>query len=239
MKNKKIALCISGQARKYDISYKSLYENILKDNQVDIFIHTWKDYDIKSSDFGNGGYQYTMDDSKYDELLKLYNPKSYLLEDPITFEASGFKDPVWRQSLNNSLSMYYSIHKSISLVKDDYDYVIRTRFDLDYNKLPIDYSENEICIPKWYTDHRVQDKGYYDIFAIGSKNNMNIYSQVFSYLISYITLDQNFRNYLQNNYFEDSPLRNEYILKWHLLKNNIKVKELSCKEQKSEVGIIR
>ena len=37
MKNKKIALCISGQARKYDISYNTLYDNIIKDNKVDIF----------------------------------------------------------------------------------------------------------------------------------------------------------------------------------------------------------
>ena len=240
MKNKKIALCISGQARKYDISYNTLYDNIIKDNKVDIFFHTWKEYNIQSSDFGKGSYQYFMDDSKYDELLNLYNPKSYILEDPVIFESSGYKDPIWGQSLNNSLSMFYSIYKSISLVKDKYDYIIRARFDLNYNHLPLIYSKNEICIPKWYnSDYRVKDKGYYDIFAIGTQKNMKIYSQVFSNLISYITLDQDFIHFLKNDYFEDSPLRNEYILKWHLLKNEIKVKECECKINNPEVGIIR
>ena len=40
-------------------------------------------------------------------------------------------------------------------------------------------------------------------------------------------------------YSEDSPLRNEYLLKWHLVKNNIKVNELPTTEKRADVGLIR
>ncbi len=38
---------------------------------------------------------------------------------------------------------------------------------------------------------------------------------------------------------QDSPLRNEYLLKWHLVKNNILINELPTIEKKADVGLIR
>ena len=52
--------------------------------------------------------------------------------------------------------------------------------------------------------------------------------------------DQNFINYLQGGWpGQDSTLRNEYLLKWHLIKNNVKVFEHPTKFPNSSVGIIR
>ena len=38
----KIALCISGQPRSFEKGYEYHYKNIIENNDVDVFIHTWK-----------------------------------------------------------------------------------------------------------------------------------------------------------------------------------------------------
>ena len=69
---------------------------------------------------------------------------------------------------------------------------------------------------------------------------MITYSKVFCNVISYISNDQNYLKFLQGGWpGQDSPLRNEYLLKWHLLKNNIKVNELTTNNKSAAVGIIR
>jgi hypothetical protein len=136
--------------------------------------------------------------------------------------------------------MFYSIYKSFQLIEENYDYVIRTRFDVDYSNLNLEFPEEGIILPEWNTDIRVKSRGYYDVFALGKPEDMKVYSQVFSNVISYVTNDEDFINSLTGGWpGQDSPLRNEYLLKWHLLKNNIKVKELPTLEIKSDVGLIR
>ena len=170
----------------------------------------------------------------------MYRPKKYILEKPLVFDASGYKCPIWRQPLNNTLSMFYSIYKSIQLIEKQYDYVIRTRFDIDYSNFNLELPKKGIIIPEWNTDIRVKHRGFYDVFSIGSQYDMGIYSQVFSNTISYITNDEQFLNFLSGGWpGQDSPLRNEYLLKWHLIKNNIEVKTLPTLEIRADVGIIR
>jgi hypothetical protein len=136
--------------------------------------------------------------------------------------------------------MFYSIYKSIQLIEETYDYVIRTRFDIDYSKLNLELPQEGIILPEWNTDIRVKDRGYYDVFAIGKQQDMNIYSETFSNVISYITNDEQFLDSLSGGWpGQDSPLRNEYLLKWQLIKNNIKTKIIPTLEEKSDVGLIR
>jgi hypothetical protein len=136
--------------------------------------------------------------------------------------------------------MFYSIYKSIQLVGEEYDYIIRTRFDIDYSKFNLELPQEGIILPEWNTDIRVKDRGYYDVFAIGKQQDMNTYSEVFSNVISYVTNDEQLLYSLSGGWpGQDSPLRNEYLLKWHLIKNNIKVKIVPTLEEKSDVGLIR
>lgn len=236
----RIAICISGQPRNFKQSYTSLKEYFLNKYDCDVYFHTWKINNFESTNFGFGNNQYSLTNNDYNDLIQLYNPKKYILEQPITFDASGYKCPIWRQPLNNTLSMFYSIYKSIQLVEEEYDYVVRTRFDIDYSKFNLEFPEEGIILPEWNTDFRVKSRGYYDVFALGKQEDMIVYSQVFSNIISYITNDEDFLHFLTGEWpGQDSPLRNEYLLKWHLLKNNIKVKELSTLEIKADVGLIR
>lgn len=236
----KIAVCISGQPRNFKKSYTSLKSNFLDKYNCDIFFHSWKTSNFESTNFGGGNHQYNLSEKNYKELVNLYKPKNYILEQPITFDDSGYKCPIWRQPLNNTLSMYYSIYKSFQLVKSNYDYIIRTRFDLNYNDLNLAFPKEGITLQEWNTDIRVKHRGYYDAFAIGKQQDMITYSKVFCNVISYISNDQNYLKFLQGGWpGQDSPLRNEYLLKWHLLKNNIKVNELTTNNKSAAVGIIR
>lgn len=236
----KIAISISGQPRNFKESYASLKDIFLDKFDCDVYFHTWKSDSFESTDFGNGNVKYESSNSDYENLIKLFNPVDYIIETPILFDASGYKCPIWRQPLNNTLSMYYSIYKSFQLINSEYDYVIRTRFDIDYSKLNSTLPENGINIPEWNTDIRVKHRGYYDIFAVGNYGDMKVYSQTFSNVIRYVTGDSEFLDFLKGGWpTQDSPLRNEYLLKWHLLKNEIIVNELPTLEKSASIGIIR
>lgn len=236
----KIAICISGQARNFKQSYESLKTHLLDKYDCDIYFHTWKSINFESTNFGFGNNIYSLTDNDYKDLIQLYKPKNYIIEKPIVFDASEYKCPIWRQPLNNTLSMFHSIYKSIQLIEETYDYVIRTRFDLDYSKFNLELPQEGIILPEWNTDVRVKDRGHYDVFAIGKQQDMDVYSKVFSNIISYITNDEQFLNFLSGGWpGQDSPLRNEYLLKWHLVKNNIKTKIIPTLEEKSDVGLIR
>lgn len=236
----KIAICISGQARNFKQSYESLKTHLLDKYNCDIYFHTWKLTNFESTNFGFGNTKYSLIDNDYEDLIQLYKPKNYIIEKPIIFDASNYKCPIWRQPLNNTLSMFYSIYKSIQLVEETYDYIIRARFDIDYSKFNLELPQEGIILPEWNTDVRVKDRGYYDVFAIGKQQDMDVYSKVFSNIISYTTNDDQFLNFLSGGWpGQDSPLRNEYLLKWHLIRNNIKTKTIPTLEEKSDVGLIR
>ena len=236
----KIAICISGQARNFKQSYDSLKTYFLDKHDCDIYFHTWKTPNFESTNFGFGNTHYSLTDNDYNDLIQLYKPKDYIIEKPIVFDASGIKCPIWRQPLNNSLSMFYSIYKSTQLIEGEYDYVVRTRFDIDYSKFNLELPQEGIILPEWNTDIRVKDRGYYDVFAIGKQQDMIIYSEVFSNVISYVTDDTDLFYSLSGGWpGQDSPLRNEYLLKWHLVKNSIKIKVVPTLEEKSDVGLIR
>lgn len=236
----KIAISISGQPRNYKQSYLSLKEYFLDKYDCDIYFHSWKTSKFESTNFGGGNHQYSLTEQDYKDLIELYQPKNYILEQPIVFDASGYKCPIWRQPLNNTLSMFYSIYKSFQLIEGEYDYVVRTRFDIDYSKFSLEFPKEDLILPEWNTDIRVKHRGFYDVFAIGTQPSMKIYSEVFSNVISYITNDPQIMKFLEGGWpGQDSPLRNEYLLKWHLIKNNIKIKELPTLGNNADVGLIR
>ena len=141
------------------------------------------------------------------------------------FDDTGIVDPIWRQSLQNSASMWYSVMQSYSAMSvlntTKYDVVIRTRFDLQYEESTMDLESldmNALHIWEWKTDERVKYRGYYDVFAIGSVNNISLYTSLFPRLNWYLNYDEEYRRFLSGGWpGQDSGLRNEYLLKWHLI----------------------
>ena len=44
--------------------------------------------------------------------------------------------------------MFYSLYKAFQLIEGEYDYVVRTRFDLDYSLFNLEFPEKNINIPE-------------------------------------------------------------------------------------------
>jgi hypothetical protein len=168
----KIALCLSGQIRSFPLVKQSLIENILENNDVDIFCHSWYKYDnSKYQNFWNydptdfGGY--SMDDII--DVLNTLKPKSFRFDHP------SIDVP--------TRSMFYSIRESNRMKVDyellnnfKYDVCIRARYDLKYNqRISFDISNGGINL----INRSGGCGGLNDWFAYGSSELMDIYSNIF------------------------------------------------------------
>lgn len=119
------------------VEAKNIHYDALNEALGEKYSISWQEhlstYDgFKSTDFGNGGHKYSFKPSEFNKLIDLYQPVDYSIESPILFDASGYKCPIWRQPLNNTLSMYYSIYKSFGLVDNikKYDYINNINFEI-------------------------------------------------------------------------------------------------------------
>lgn len=226
----KVALCISGQPRKALETYPFIYENIIKPNNADVFIHM--NYDdstnyIEKSHMDNGTCILEQNIDK--QIIELYKPIKCIIDKPKNFLNNTIKlSPVRLQRSKNMnshknwsdeehknhtikqlYSMYYSIYKCneikelYSLENNiHYDYVIRIRFDLMI-KQPIicnNYDPNFI----YYLEIGHSDNLISDWLNFGSNSIMNIYSSMFlhiEYLNTFTFLKKNER---QENTLEES-----------------------------------
>jgi hypothetical protein len=185
----RVALLLSGQFRNGKELIYNLYDSIIKQYQPDIFISYSYDTNVEVN---------------LDILNQLYYPKEIQFNKyPDLFAYSNnIAQETNRQSL---LRMLYGINR-VNALKSyyeqtnefKYDFVIRTRFDLEYTQ-PLELKNfNDITIPIGW-DHR---GGYNDTFAYGSSEAMDYYSSLFSNLETYLN--------------EGALLHPESILKYHL-----------------------
>jgi hypothetical protein len=117
--------------------------------------------------------------------------------------------------------MWYSVQRAYELTEGlDFDCYIRTRFDLKYEESLLDLSKLDLSslhVYDWDTNQDLKHRGHYDVFAIGNKINIGVYSHVFSKVDWYLNYDEEYVKFLHG----DSGLRNEYLLKWHLRMSGI------------------
>jgi hypothetical protein len=176
-------------------------------------------------------------------LMELYKPVASKFEIPQTFDSTGVVDPLWRQPLQNSKSMWYSVQQAFTLVPKGYDVYIRTRFDLRYEQSTIDLESldlSKLHVWDWDTDNRVKHRGYYDVFAVGTYDTIGIYSQLFSKIDWYLNYDENYKKFLSGEWpGQDSGLRNEYLLRWHLTTSGVNVMEHKNTIPKADGQILR
>jgi hypothetical protein len=178
----KVAICISGLPRNVENGFGNILETLMAPNDnPDIFIHTWSD-----------------DEEMKHKILKLYNPKLYLFEPRKIFVNDSMELDRMMLSHGRSYtrpnfvdmlySSWYSVQAANNLKEQYrlangimYDYVIRARFDINYNMAINckEYSENIVYIcNRQLPDHDMVD----DRFAFGSNHNMNVYSSGFNFL---------------------------------------------------------
>lgn len=220
----KTALCLSGQVRNWKNSFDSIYNQIIKKYNCDVFIHSWNAASSKiSHDFNQKLFIDEWGDVDY-SFIKHYNPKKIKFDWPdYDFYRENFniKDRTY-----NTLMMWYSLDQSNKLRKEyeletniSYDCVIRCRMDLFFENFKItELKKSTLYLPPneninkpWSIEIREMFEnnnrhwGYMtnDQFAYGDNNTMDYYCGIFD------------RAKLDNTSISFHP---ENYLKLHLLK---------------------
>jgi hypothetical protein len=142
----KVALCISGQPRFFRKSYEFLYNNFIRLNDVDVFLHTWeysdehKDKPFDSASWNvNNSDVYLGHEETVKQLTELYKPKLFKTSKLQEITVKNWQSFPLTNGENLSEithKMFFTIMESVKLVEKyskennlSYDVIVRTRYD--------------------------------------------------------------------------------------------------------------
>lgn len=168
-----IALLLTGYTRTYKDCYLGLKNNLIDKFPIDIYYSTWS-------------LQEDLSQTDSDYLNKLYNPKKFIvINQPsqnlilkkkdkdifLTNRRAAEHGIYWADRLSRQWTL---IHEGFKLIPNNYDFIVRMRFDLLLHKFDThSLLENSIYFPSdiggWdFTDH----------MAYGTFDSMKIYSEL-------------------------------------------------------------
>ena len=175
----RIALCISGQPRMWEKGFEYHYENIIKDNDVTVFLHSWE-----------------MPAKQMQAISEKYNSYSFITSPNPTVDLSNYTNtpppsPNWKVK-DGRMSTYAQLYaiKECMQTKCDYekytnmkfDWVVRSRFDFAINaRIPFEELDNsKLYIPNCRMLPS-RDFGS-DQFAFSSSENMDKYADAYNHI---------------------------------------------------------
>ncbi|WP_454915508.1 hypothetical protein [Xanthobacter sediminis] len=124
----RLALCISGQMRLFERGAASLREKLIKNNECDIFIHTWKNRGISSiagRNYPIGVHKYILDSFDKDEWV---DPNQKLTKFPSLLSAMDANGQI-----TNELLIEHYGDSNIVIEETPHDYEERqSLFGIDY-----------------------------------------------------------------------------------------------------------
>jgi hypothetical protein len=240
----RVAILIPGLLRTYKQTYNNFFSNIIEPNknehEIDLFLAFW-DHTHKRGESGINQNIVGINKKEQQEVLELYKPKNYIVMDRY-FEKNNEifpnicdnlikkiglpKHPDGKKLIQNAVvAQYYSWFKCFSLINEQYDIVVKTRFDitieaLSFSKLKNDYFN---CSGP---AHQYPQYELADVFFASNYENMKLIMNKM-YLD---VVDSKIPN-ISNLYPNVFP---EYVIKDYLIRNKIKVNYLHKK-----VDIIR
>jgi len=212
-KKKKIALCISGYLRTFKECWPTIMENVIQDNDVDIFIHT---YDKIGHSKGWRDPIDLSEDIDLDFLQSIPSLKMLVTEkwDDIKYQFEKFrKIQPTVTNINVIGTIFWKIYQCNELKKQyekehnfTYDLVIRMRGDQMFTKkINFDFPENKILINAYpwgdedylfqyqqynqdgTIDWRHENECLNDRFAVGTSKNIDFLCDLFNHFGELIT----------------------------------------------------
>jgi hypothetical protein len=190
----RIALVLSGQLRSFSEAFEYISQNLLANNEVDVYFHTWcKNWNSA--------------------VVNKYKPKDYFVElDNLfgLFSECNYVSISPRHPPRNFFMMYRSIMMADLLRQNsniEYDWIVRTRFDFALNK-KIDFttlSKNKMYFCN--TSMNAEHTAMHDQFVVSTPNDMSIYSSVYKNIDQY--------------YSEGCLMNGEDLLQHHFKKHNM------------------
>jgi len=194
-------ICISGLSRTYKQTFPNFKKNVLQPlkelGEVSIFISIW---DTKEINILNPNYQSFEDPTDVNDIISKYKPTGIEIESFKKFQ-DCFLLKNWTDNppLNNKTVKHGILTASPAqylvlranklkkryekLTKTNYDLVIRTRFDVEIDKLrPLEFDLNKLnCL----YDH---DNLIGDYFYAANSQNMNNIANLFNNYSSLLNL---------------------------------------------------
>jgi hypothetical protein len=177
----KIALCFAGQPRFIE---RMNFDNLVQDHDVDVYAHFWWDETYRGQIFAwNSSLVYPEDYDPIEEFRKIMNPKKLVYEKYMDFDLTNFKmvsqmefpltEDIVEQSIYRQKSQWTSIKKSIDLVEDEYDLVIRMRTDLEFgDRVPLELCNQDGVYIMDGSLQAGRGREYCDWFYLGPKHRM-------------------------------------------------------------------
>jgi len=197
MNNKKYAILICGQPRVLNRTFIDFCDKI--NINYDIYIHYW----ISKDDYFCGNlfnrHFIKKDDSIHQKIIDVYKPKKIISEEQKTFDNIKL-NIIETNDYQATISQFYSIEKAFELIDniDEYDYIIKIRFDLQCNNLNCNYFDNLDKENIYFPSH--------DFIWVVPNSKLFIL-KTYSYLLN------------NNDNLNTIP---EYIIEQHMKKYNLK-----------------
>lgn len=135
----KIALCLFGNMRTFDVCAPSLVRHVLKNNDCDIFIHTWDTLNHKTQTWHDNVAFRTNTSTKTvrDKILQWYSPVRMIIESQEIVDMGNIVSANRQISIFGINAMVYSMEQANILRQRyeselgiKYDYVLFTRPDV-------------------------------------------------------------------------------------------------------------
>lgn len=183
----KIAICLSGQPRSIEFTYKSILNYFTGDYEVDYFCHvwdynTWKLQTLKFSDIEK------IDRNWLEIQLKNFNPKAYIIGSANDLNRAGgryvyYGSLTYSYMLANHLKKIYELENNFR-----YDFVVKARFDSIFDPslkfVPVnDQDQRKIYVPHLgripYEYNRLNAS---DCLFYGDSWGMDILSDMFRHI---------------------------------------------------------
>lgn len=183
----KVALLLTGYLRTFDQNVEQLYNSLPFISELDIYCSTWNTNEPKYRQFEQIG------DIK-EALLRAYpNLKDFNISNQEYYNEK--KKPIKLLDRDNDIfktnkraaehgsfwverlrDQWYLVKEGFKLIPDNYDIVIKTRFDLVLHHFNL-VNRNGITIP--FNNHH---EGYTDHLAYGSYDDMMMYCNLYDHV---------------------------------------------------------
>ena len=216
------AVCFTGQCRSLEHTHENIKKYLLEPlGECDIFMYISENNDSFKAE------KYM---SKVATDLRV-EPDVHVDESDITHQQA-----IERGGLQGYMQMLRGMKKCNEMRTQhekennfQYDRIIRSRLDVEYfRSLPEDfdsYDLNYLYIPDFHCWSIVQGNGYNDRFAVGNRNNMNIYLSELDYIRRYS--------------LQGFTIHAESTLYVHLKSQGVKVKKVPIRFTRIRHGGIR
>lgn len=226
----KVALMLTGLARKVQEGYDKYWKYIIDNNDVDLYLHAWE-----SKPDGVTNHE----DS--DEVLRVYpNPKYIYIEKPFKF--TEYREGIDNPNNDNSrllqdfdvygnfrsFPMFYSwesTYQNIQLSDVKYDCIIRSRYDL--SGTPLDLEKLDLTKINVASNHWKGSDINDDNLCVTNKETVDkVFGNIFVDMISHHkkigkidSAERNFTNFLIRNDLHHLSHKSS-LINFNLLRDN-------------------